>query len=123
MKRLYIAIALLVSVATSCVLTHLYQHRQMDRMLTTLDRIEAAYRSGDADGAVTVAEDFAAEYQRICDRISCYVAHNELRESRETAALLPTLLRERSKEEIYMEIARLRASADTLKATIRQLDI
>ncbi|MBR3778485.1 MAG: DUF4363 family protein [Clostridia bacterium] len=118
MKRLYIAIALLVSVATSCVLTHLYQHRQMDRMLTTLDRIEAAYRSGDADGAVTVAEDFAAEYQRICDRISCYVAHNELRESRETAALLPTLLREHSEEEIYMEIARLRAQL----TFVRQVD-
>lgn len=118
MKRLYIAIALLVSVATSCVLTHLYQHRQMDRMLTTLDRIEAAYRGGDADGAVTVAEDFAAEYQRICDRISCYVAHNELRESRETAALLPTLLQERSEEEIYMEIARLRAQL----TFVRQVD-
>ena len=118
MRRLYIATVFLTAVVAACVLTHLYQHRQMDRMLDSLDRVEALYRDGDTDGAVTLAEDFAAEYQRICDRISCYVAHNELRESHETAALLPTLLQERSEEEIYMEIARLRAQL----TFVRQVD-
>lgn len=118
MKRLYIAAALLTAVVAACVLTHLYQHRQMERMLTALDRIEELYRGGDADKAAATAEDFAAAYQRVSDRISCYVAHNELRESRETAALLPTLLRKHSEEEIYMEIARLRSQL----IHIRQVD-
>ena len=118
MKRLYIAAALLAAVVTACVLTHLYLHRQLDRMVTTLDRIEETYRGGDTDKAVAIARDFAAEYGRICDRISCYVAHNELRESRETAALLPTLLSAHSEEELYMEIARLRAQL----TYIRQVD-
>ena len=47
MKRLYIAAVFLTAVVAACVCTHLYQHRQMDRMLTTLDRIEAALRSKD----------------------------------------------------------------------------
>lgn len=118
MKRLYIAAALLAAVALTCIVTHLYQHRQFDRMTATLDHIEDAYRRGDTDTAVHIAEDFAAEYQRISNLISCYVPHGELRESRETAALLPTLLREDSEPELYMEIARLRSHLTYL----RQLD-
>ncbi len=118
MKRLYVAVTLLTAVITACILTHLYQHRQMDRMIATLDRIEALYRSGDTETAVTTAEGFAATYQRVCDRISCYVAHNELRESRETVAILPTLLKEHGEEDLYMEIARLRAQL----LYVRQVD-
>lgn len=109
MKRLYVAVALLATVVTACVATHLYLHRQVDRMVHTLDCIEGLYRSGDTEGAVRIAEDFASEYRRVSDHISCYVAHGELRESRETAALLPALLREHSEEELSMEMARLRS--------------
>lgn len=108
MKRLYIAAGLMAAVVAACLLTHFYQHRRMDDMVATLDRIEVLCRAGDTQRAVTMAEDFAAEYQRICDRISCYVAHNELRESRETAAILPTLIKTHNDEDLYMEIARLR---------------
>ena len=118
MKRLYVAAALLAAVVLTCVITHLYQHRQFDRMAATLNRIEETYRLGDTDTAIQIAETFAADYQRISNLISCYVPHGELRESRETAALLPTLLREDSEPELYMEIARLRSHLTYL----RQLD-
>ena len=108
MKRLYIAAALLSAVAASCLLTHLYLHRQMDRMISALDRVEALYRAGDAQAAAQAAEDFSAEYQRICDRISCYVPHGDLQNSRETAAVLAALIKTRHDEELYTEIARLR---------------
>lgn len=108
MKRLYIAAVLLTAVVTLCVVTHIYQHRRIDRMLDTLDRIEQMTRDGD-DGVLDLAEEFAEEYRRVSDLVSCYVAHSELRESRETAAILPTLIREHGEEELYMEIARLRS--------------
>ncbi|MBR2319691.1 MAG: DUF4363 family protein [Clostridia bacterium] len=109
MKRLYIALLLLVAVVAVCVLSHSYLHRQIDRMLSHLDSIETLARAGDTHRAVQQAEEFSAAYQRVCDRISCYVAHNELRESRETAALLPTLLRRQNEDELWMELARLRS--------------
>ena len=118
MKRLYIAAVLLAAVAVTCTVTHLYQHRQFDRMAESLTRIEEAYRRGDTDTAIRIAEEFSAEYPRISNLISCYVPHGELRESRETAALLPTLLREDSAVEFYMETARLRSQLTYL----RQLD-
>lgn len=109
MKRLYIALVLLTAVVAACIFTQRYQHHQTQRMLHTLDRIEQLYRSGNTAEAIAEAEAFADDYLRISDRISCYIAHSELRESRETAALLPTLLREHGEEELYMEMARLRA--------------
>ncbi len=109
MKRLCIAVVLLIATVTACVFTHHYQHRQLNRMLENLDRIEAAVRTGDIFHATTLAEDFAATYRQVSDRISCYVSHNELRESRETAALLPTLVHHQNEEELWMELARLRA--------------
>ena len=118
MKRLYIALALLLSVAALCVGAHLYQHTKTDRMLDTLDRIESAARRGDTAAAIRTARDFAAEYRRISDWISCYVAHSELRESQETAALLPILLEDDDTDELYMEIARLRSQLEY----IRQVD-
>lgn len=118
MKRLYIAVVLLAAVVALCVLTHRYLHREIDRMLTTLEEIETAARRGDTDQALAKAATFAADYQQVSDWISCYVPHGELRESKETAALLPALLEKGVSEELYMEIYRLR----TQLATIRQVD-
>ena len=117
MKRLYIALCLLAAVMAVCVCSHRYQHRQIDHMLSRLDQIEASARSGDSH-AVQMAEAFAADYGKISNRISCYVPHGELRESHETAALLPTLLREDNRDELWVELARLRSQ---LKY-IQQLD-
>ena len=116
MKRIYVALALLLSVAALCGGAHLYLHTQTDRMLEALDGIEEAARRGDTDTALRDARRFAAEYRQISDWISCYVAHNELRESRETAALLPILLEDDDKDELYMEIARLRSQLAYIRA-------
>ena len=118
MKRIYIALALLAAVAALCVGAHRYQHRQTDRMLDALTQVEEAYRLGDNYRAQQLAQDFAAAYRRVSDWVSCYVAHGELRESRETAALLPTLVANSDANALYMEIARLRAQLEY----IRQVD-
>lgn len=116
MKRIYLAVALLLGVVMLCVGAHRYQHVQIDRILDDLSRIEAAARRGDTDAAVRDARRFAAEYQRVSDWISCYVAHDELRESRETAALIPVLLEDANWEELFLEIARLRAQLNHIRA-------
>lgn len=109
MKRLYIALVLLAAVTAVCLSSHVYLHRQLDRMLTYIDRIEAAASGGDTHHALQLAEEFATTYQRISNRISCYVPHGELTESRETAALLSALLRQGNADELWMELARLRS--------------
>ena len=118
MKRIYMAVALLLLVAALCVTAHLYLHRQTDRMTGQLADIEAAYSRGDTAQALEIAHQFAEEYHRVSDWISCYVAHGELRESRETAALLPSLIQSGDESGLATEMARLRAQI----AHIRQVD-
>lgn len=108
MKRLRIAAILLVGVAALCITTHLLHHHRINLLMEELDRIEELVKIGDTDRAVQTAEAFAATYQKVSDRVSFYVAHSELRESRETAVLLPTLLRQGSNAELHVEMARLR---------------
>ena len=115
MKRLYVAAVLLAAVVTLCTLTHWSHHRQLDAMLTTLERIESLHRNGDTVGALQEAEAFAEDYRRLSNRISFYVPHGEVRESQETAALLPTLLREGGDQELAAEITRLRAQLEYLR--------
>lgn len=108
MKRIRIAVVLLVAVVGLCIATGQYQHRRVGELLDTLDRIEAACNAGDMATANTLAEDFAATFDRVSNVMDCYVAHDDLAESRETAALLPSLLRQGGEEELSMELHRLR---------------
>lgn len=108
MKRIWIALALLAVTLVMCFLTQAFQHRQMGRMLADLDRLEEVYNAGDRAAAVKIAEEINRNYQRITSIMDCYVAHNDLAASQETAALLPVLIQQGGEEELQMELARLR---------------
>lgn len=116
MKRIRIAVVLLAMVLGLCVTTRQYQHRRVGELLDTLERIEEACRIGDTDAAATLAEEFAATFDRVCNVMDCYVAHDDLAESRETAALLPSLLRQGGEEELSMELHRLREQLNHLRS-------
>lgn len=108
MKRLYIALLLLAAVVIACVLTHCYQHRQLDRMLQQLDHIEHTVYAGDIPRATQLAREFSTAYRRVSNRISCYITHGELLESRETATLLPTLVQTHNQNDLIADLERLR---------------
>lgn len=108
MKRLWIAAGLLAVAILLCVMTTLYQHRQIDRMLGILEQLEETYTDGDLDKARGLAEKLTQEYETVSRVLYCFVAHNDLAESQETIALLPALIRQGGQEELKMEIARVR---------------
>ena len=108
MKRLWIAVALLGIAAGLCLGASLYQHRQIDRMLGTLDRLEQAYTQGDIATAQRLADQLYRDYEAVGRVLYCFIAHSSLENSQETVALLPALLRQGKQEELEMEIARLR---------------
>ena len=108
MKRLWIALTLLLLVVGLCVISRTYLYRRMGDLLDALDTIETHWAEGDKDTAVRLAEAFVEEYHRVRGVLDGYVAHNDLEESEETAALLPTLFSQGGEEELRMELARLR---------------
>lgn len=116
MKRLWIAVGLLTAAVGLCVTVTLYQHRQIDRLLGTLDRLETAYIVGDTAEAHRLAEELVVDYEAVGRVLYCFTAHNELAESQETVAVLPALLRQSGEEELRMEIARLREQFGYLRS-------
>ncbi len=114
MKRIWIAVGLLCAVIGLCVFTETYQHRRMEDMLTSLDRLERAYEQGDITQARGLAEDMAEEYEGVSRVMMCFIAHSDIAESLETVTLLLVLLEEGGGEELVMEIARLREEFDHL---------
>lgn len=116
MKRLWIAAGLLVATVVLCLSTTLYLHRQIDRLLGTLERLEQAYTIGDTEQAHRLAEDLTADYEQVGRILYCFVPHEELAESQETVAVLPALLRQGGEEEFKMELARLREQFGYLRS-------
>ena len=109
MKRLWVAVTLLGLAISLCVSASLYQHQHIDRMLGTLDRLEAACDAGDNTEAQRLAHQLTEEYEAVGRVLYCFIAHNDLAESQETVNLLPALLQQGGQqEELGMEIARLR---------------
>jgi hypothetical protein len=118
MKRLWIAVALIGTVAGLCVITTAYQHRRTEDMLALVDAVEAAYEDGDIPAARRNAEELIAVYDGVCRIMMCYVTHSDIAESQETVRMLPALLEKGGGEEQKMEIARLREELTHL----RQID-
>ena len=108
MKRLWIAVALLLTAVGLCVTCTAYQHRQIDRLLSTLEQIETAYAVGDGQQAHQLTRQLVADYQRVGQVLYCFVPHEDLADSQETVAMLPALLNQGGEEEFRMEIARLK---------------
>lgn len=115
MKRLWIATVILCGVVVLCVSTGAYRHHCIDAMQSTLHRLETAYRHGDVSYAQQLAQELIHQYEQSSDLLLCYTTHSDMAESQETVALLPTLLRQDSGDELEMEIARLRAEFAYLK--------
>lgn len=108
MKRLWIAVALLVLAVGLCLAASLYQHHHLDRMLDTLTLLEDTYTAGNTAEARRIAAQLAADFKAVGRVLYCFIAHDDLAESQETVTLLPALIRQGGQEEWEMEIARLR---------------
>lgn len=115
MKRLWIAVALLVAVVGLCTTSTIFRHRQTERLLEELEQLEATYEQGDIPRARKMAEELAERYEKVGRILLCYTAHGDMAESMETARLLPTLLELGGGEELSMEITRLREEWNHLK--------
>lgn len=114
MKRLWCAVAILAVTLILCVATQRYQHRQVDRMLHDLDQLETVYTT-DQEAAIGIAQGIADRYTRVARVMNCYISHNDLAESEETAALLPALVKAAQGDELAMELARLREELTFLR--------
>ncbi|MBQ9860486.1 MAG: DUF4363 family protein [Clostridia bacterium] len=118
MKRLWAAVALFLLVIGLCTGTQMYLRRQTTVLLSYLDELEASYLNKKRNEAVAWAHRIAEEYEQRTAPMDCFVAHSDLEDSRETAVMLPAIVEQDGREELLMEVARLREQLEHL----RQID-
>ncbi len=108
MKRVYLAVGLLVAAVTLCVISLLYQQSQIDRLLAQVDDLESAYQSGETEEGIRQAKELAASYDRCARLFSCFMSHNELNDSLDAVVTLAASLQEDNPEEFLLELAKFR---------------
>ena len=65
--------------------------------------------------AAAWAQRVAVEYERRTAPMDCFIAHSDLEDSRETAVMLPAIVEQDGREELLMEVARLREQLEHLQ--------
>lgn len=116
MKRIWLALALLLTVAGLCTAGGVYVHRQTDILLGYLDELEDSYLRGDTAETLRWARRLAEEYEQRTASMDCFIAHSDLEDSRETAVMLPAVVEQEGWEELRMEAARLREQLEHLQS-------
>ena len=107
MRRLWIGLLLLLAVVGLCVVSQVYQHRQIDRLLETLDALPTP----------AAAEDFRTEYTRRTRLFPCFMSHADLSGIEETVAVLPAVAAGGDEDELRQTVALCRAQLERLRTT------
>ena len=115
MKRLWIAGAILAAVLTVCLLSSRHLSCETGILLDRLREVENAYDAGDIPRALDLAEQFREEYDRRTRLLPCFISHNELCSGRETAHILPAVLRQEDRSDFPVEAARCRTQLEHLQ--------
>lgn len=114
MKRLIIAVVLLALTAGLCAAGQQLLEKRTDRLLTVLDELEYACRSGDSDAAVTIAARFAEDFPQETHLLPLFLPHATLEAAAESAAVLPALAATDFNDTLA-EIARCRSRLEELR--------
>lgn len=107
MKRLWIAIGILLIVVAACIGTLLWQVSEIDRLSTALSTTENAVRQQQKDAQKTV-EQFSKECTAFVERCAAFCHHADCLPLEESAAKMPLLLRQKSYDQFFVEAARCR---------------
>ncbi len=108
MKRIYIALALLVLIAAACIATLTLEKRQLQTMIAMTHTMEDACRKEDYAKALDTANTLKEEFGKRTKTFAMFLRHNELKEIEETVLLLPMYLELDEVNHFYIDVARCR---------------
>ncbi len=120
MKRLWIAVGILLFVIASCVSALFWQLSAVEQLENSLTAVETAARREDAS-AIKKAEAFRDECIHITEQLACLSRHIDSFPLRESATQLPILLQQQDPAHFFAEIARCRFYLSELRRSEKPL--
>ena len=114
MKRLIVAIALLLSVAVLCALFLLSLDRNIDFLLSRIDEMQEAYERDDAGDCLTLSEEFVQEFDERTRFFPFFMRHSDIAKIEESVIVLPVMLRSGEEAHWTSELAKCRNQLEKL---------
>lgn len=108
MKRVIVAIVLLLLVCTGCIVSITLQHGVIEEFMDNTREMETRFTQGDTAGAVAVAETFAKEYADKTRYFSLFLPHTMLTEVEKSVVSLPAILTDGEHKDFVAEVRRCR---------------
>lgn len=108
MKRVIVAVLLLLLIVGGCVLSIYMQHAVIEQFLQDTVKMETMFLSNDLNGTLTLAEAFAAEYQQKTQYFSLFLPHTMLTDVEKSVVGLPAILAHGEHKDFVAELRRCR---------------
>lgn len=108
MKRIILAVLLLLLICIGCVVSILLQQGVIEEFTEKTEQMERLFKSGDIAGAVAAAEEFTADYSHKTRYFSLFLPHNMLTEVEKSVVSLPSILTHGEHKDFVAEVRRCR---------------
>lgn len=108
MKRVIIAVTLLLVICAACSVSIYLQHTVIDEFMAATEEMEWCFKNGNIVGATAVAEAFCKEYQQKTQYFSLLLPHSTLTEVEKSVVSLPSILSYGEPKDFVTEVHRCR---------------
>lgn len=114
MKRLIVALVLLLSVAGLCIASLSVQQRSMDYLLAMLDDMEESYEQTDLDACLSLSEQFVDAFAERTRFFPFFMRHSDISKIEESVIVLPVMLETGNDDHWIAEVTKCRSQLEKL---------
>lgn len=108
MKRLIVAVVILLSVATLCITSLYMQKGDMQYLMNLTDKMEKLLGQKNWGECVEVSDQFVSEFKERTRLFPFFMRHSDVSQIEEEVVTLPVLLRTGQTDEYAVELAKCR---------------
>ncbi len=108
MKRVIVAVLLLLLIIGGCVLSIQVQHAVIEELLQYTENLETLFTESKIDRALALAREFAVEYTQQTRYFSLFLPHMMLTEVEKSVVSLPAILSHGEHKDFIAEVRRCR---------------
>lgn len=108
MKRVILAVLLLLFICVGCIVSITMQHAVIEEFMAKTEEMEALFKQGDVAKAITTAQGFADDYRDKTRYFSMFLPHITLTEVEKSVVSLPAILTHGEHKDFVAEVRRCR---------------
>lgn len=108
MKRVILAIVLLLSICVGCIVSISIQHEVIEDCIAKTEEMESLFKRGDVAGAIALTETFTKDYRHKTQYFSLFLPHDTLTEVERSVVGLTSILTHGEHKDFVAEVRRCR---------------